>query len=204
MTLQAILPLGGVGLVFAVFIALANRRLWVWEDPRIDMVAAMLPNVNCGACGLPGCRAFAEQAVEGVIEPSKCSVGTDDVHKAIANLLGVEAANGGAAGCPAALRRRLRRRGDAGGLSRPRDLRGGGGRRGWRQGLRLGLPRARRLRAAVHFDAINMNDVGLPVVDPGQVYRLRRLCRSVPEGPVHPDAGRPAAPRAVPESARGR
>ena len=70
MTLHAILVLTGVALTFAVLIALANRRLWVWEDPRIDAVAALLPNANCGACGLPGCRAFAEQAVDGKVQPS--------------------------------------------------------------------------------------------------------------------------------------
>jgi Na+-translocating ferredoxin:NAD+ oxidoreductase RNF subunit RnfB len=46
----------------------------VWEDPRIDIVAQMLPNANCGACGLPGCRAFAEGAVEGRISPSQCTL----------------------------------------------------------------------------------------------------------------------------------
>src|SRR5512147_2585797 len=91
MTLHAILILSGVGVVFAVFIALANRSLWVWEDPRIDVVASLLPNANCGACGLPGCRAFAEQAVAGTITPSQCSVGSSDTHQAIATFLGVDA-----------------------------------------------------------------------------------------------------------------
>src|SRR5512147_1170659 len=91
MTLHAILILSGVGVVFAVFIALANRRLWVWQDPRIDVVASMLPNANCGACGLPGCRAFAEQAVEGKIAPAKCTVSSEVSRDAIAEFLGVEA-----------------------------------------------------------------------------------------------------------------
>ena len=52
--LHAIMILGGVGLVFGVFIALANKQLWVWEDPRIEIVSQMLPNANCGACGHPG------------------------------------------------------------------------------------------------------------------------------------------------------
>ena len=72
--LQAVLILGGTALVFAIFIAAANKKLKVWEDPRIDVVSAMLPNANCGACGLPGCRAFAEKAVVGEIQPSKCTV----------------------------------------------------------------------------------------------------------------------------------
>jgi Na+-translocating ferredoxin:NAD+ oxidoreductase RNF subunit RnfB len=59
---QAILILGGTCLVFAIFIAGANKKLKVWEDPRIDVVASMLPSANCGACGLPGCRAFAARS----------------------------------------------------------------------------------------------------------------------------------------------
>src|SRR5436190_11215444 len=57
--------LGGVGLVFAIIIALAYWKLRVWEDPRVDAVASMLPGANCGACGSPGCRGFAERVVAG-------------------------------------------------------------------------------------------------------------------------------------------
>ncbi len=91
MVLTSVLILGGVGLVFAVLIAAANRRLRVWEDPRIDAVAAMLPNANCGACGLPGCRAFAEQAVAGAIAPAQCTVSSEAGIAAIADYLGVYA-----------------------------------------------------------------------------------------------------------------
>jgi Na+-translocating ferredoxin:NAD+ oxidoreductase RNF subunit RnfB len=86
----AVLILGGVGLAFAMLIAIANRRLKVWEDPRIDAVAAMLPNANCGACGLPGCRAFAEQAVAGTIQPARCTVSSEEGLVAIASYLGVD------------------------------------------------------------------------------------------------------------------
>ena len=89
--LQSVLILGGVGLVFAILIALANRKLKVWEDPRIDAVAGMLPNVNCGACGLPGCRAFAEETVAGTIEPAKCNVMDAAGVAALASYLGVDA-----------------------------------------------------------------------------------------------------------------
>src|SRR5512140_336764 len=91
MIVAAVLIVGGVGLTFAILIALADRKLRVWEDPRIDTVAAMLPNANCGACGLPGCRAFAEQAVAGVIKASQCSVMDADGVAAVAAYLGVDA-----------------------------------------------------------------------------------------------------------------
>jgi Na+-translocating ferredoxin:NAD+ oxidoreductase RNF subunit RnfB len=83
--------LGGVGLVFAVFIALAYWKLRVWEDPRIDAVTSMLPGANCGACGFPGCRGFAEQAVAGKIAPAKCNVINADGAALIASYLGVDA-----------------------------------------------------------------------------------------------------------------
>jgi Na+-translocating ferredoxin:NAD+ oxidoreductase subunit B len=87
----SVLILGGVGLVFAICIALASRKLRVWDDPRIDAVANMLPNANCGACGFPGCRAFAESCVAGAVQPAKCSVATDEQRGEIARYLGVDA-----------------------------------------------------------------------------------------------------------------
>lgn len=81
--------MAGVGLVFAGIIALAYWRLRVWEDPRINVVAAMLPGANCGACGFPGCHGFAEQAVIGAVQPAGCNVLNDDGAAAIAAYLGV-------------------------------------------------------------------------------------------------------------------
>jgi Na+-translocating ferredoxin:NAD+ oxidoreductase RNF subunit RnfB len=165
MTLQAILILGGVGLVFAVFIALANRRLWVWEDPRINVVASLLPNANCGACGLPGCRAFAEQAVEGRMKPSQCTVGSDEVHRAIATFLGVDAG--------VAVRRvaRLQCAGGCDVAVSQAEYRGlatcaaaaavAGGGKGCAWGC-LGLADC---ALVCDYDAIAMSDTGLPVVD---------------------------------------
>jgi len=91
MILAAVAILGGVGLVFAMFIALADRKLKVWEDPRIDVVASLLPNANCGACGVPGCRAFAEKLVAGEMKPAGCNVANADQRDAIAAYLGVDA-----------------------------------------------------------------------------------------------------------------
>ena len=91
MILVAVAILGGVGLVFAILIALAQKKLHVWEDPRIDAVTAMLPGANCGACGVPGCRAFAEKVVAGEKQPAGCNVSTPDGRSAIASYLGVDA-----------------------------------------------------------------------------------------------------------------
>lgn len=80
-----------MGLFFAIVIAVAYRKLRVEEDPRIDQVEEMLPHANCGACGQPGCRAFAEQVVSGAMAPSKCTVSSGEAVQRIAAFLGVEA-----------------------------------------------------------------------------------------------------------------
>ena len=89
--LDSALVLGGVGLFFGFMIAMANRKFHVWEDPRIDDVEELLPSTNCGACGQPGCRAFAEAVVQGKEQPSTCTVmGAEDVID-VATYLGVDA-----------------------------------------------------------------------------------------------------------------
>jgi len=80
-----------LGLVLAGILAFANRKLWVFEDPRIDEVEELLPASNCGACGTAGCRPFAELLVKGEIEPAKCTVSSPDAIGAIADYLGVDA-----------------------------------------------------------------------------------------------------------------
>lgn len=165
MILHAILILGGTGLLFAVFIALANKKLWVWEDPRIEVVAAMLPQANCGACGLPGCHAFAEQVVEGKVQPSKCTVSNADRVLEIAAFLGVDAGDA---------TKRVARLMCAGGTDvaiQRAEYRGlptcaaaaavAGGGKGCAWGC-LGLADCAH---ACTFGAISMSATGLPVVD---------------------------------------
>lgn len=78
-----------LGTALAWLLALANKRLYVYEDPRIGEVEDMLPKSNCGACGTAGCRNFAELVVAGEIIPAKCTVNPPDVNAYIASFLGV-------------------------------------------------------------------------------------------------------------------
>jgi len=87
--LSAVVLLGGLTFALASVLVIANRFLAVEEDPRIGVVGGMLPQTNCGACGFPGCAAFAEALVGGKTMPGKCSVGTPSDHERIAAYLGV-------------------------------------------------------------------------------------------------------------------
>lgn len=181
-TFHAILILGGVGLVFGVFIALANKQLWVWEDPRVEIVSQMLPNANCGACGHPGCRAFAEGAVAGSITPSECTVASESVHKQIAAFLGVDAGSA---------TRRVARLMCAGGTDvavNQAEYRGlptcsaaaavAGGAKGCAWGC-LGLGDC---AVSCTFDAIRMSDTGLPVVDVARCTACGDCVEACPKG----------------------
>lgn len=158
--------LGGVGTFFASVIAVARRKLYVWEDPRIDEVNALLPGANCGACGHAGCRDFAESLVKGSAQPAGCTVASADGRADIASYLGVDVGTATtrvarllcAGGCDVAPRHA-----DYLGLQTCRAaaaVAGGGKACAW--GC-LGLADC---KVACTFDAIYMNEVELPVVIP--------------------------------------
>ncbi len=74
--LWAILVLAGLGLILGFGLAIAAKVFYVKEDTRVEDIAAILPNANCGACGYPGCRGFAEAIVNQTAESlSLCKPG---------------------------------------------------------------------------------------------------------------------------------
>ena len=74
--LWAFLVLAGLGLLFGLGLAIASKVFYVKEDNRIEEVAKMLPNANCGSCGYAGCKGFAAAIVKGEAgNLSKCRPG---------------------------------------------------------------------------------------------------------------------------------
>jgi electron transport complex protein RnfB len=157
--------LGGITLILATMLVTATHWLYVEDDPRIDAVEEMLPGTNCGGCGFPGCRPFAEALVGGKVLPGKCSVGSESDHERIADYLGVDV------GAEAKMVARLA---CAGGSNVARNhahyvglsscsaaaLVAGGG-----KGCFWGCLGIGDCEVACDFDAIHMNAHHLPVVD---------------------------------------
>ncbi|MBS9768296.1 MAG: Fe-S cluster domain-containing protein [Flavobacteriaceae bacterium] len=85
-----VISLCSIGVISAVILFVASKRFRVIEDPRIDKVEEVLPSANCGGCGFPGCRAFAEATTnsEQDLEKLHCPVGGADVMTEIATILG--------------------------------------------------------------------------------------------------------------------
>lgn len=69
----------------ATSLAVANRKLHVEDDPLIAQVDELLPQTNCGACGSPGCAAFAEACVKGNANPGQCTVNSPEMSEYIAS-----------------------------------------------------------------------------------------------------------------------
>lgn len=90
--LKSILGLGGLSLVFAVFLALAFKKLAVKVSEKEEKIKSLLPGANCGACGFPGCEAYAHVLAEatGEYPPNLCTVGGSETAQQIGEILGVE------------------------------------------------------------------------------------------------------------------
>ena len=90
--LLTIISLCAIGVVSAVILYLVAQKFKVEEDPRIDIVEGLLPGANCGGCGKPGCRGFAEATVKAPsLEGLFCPVGGAETMAKVASALGLEA-----------------------------------------------------------------------------------------------------------------
>ena len=165
LVVTALGAIAGLAFVLATLLVVADRKLAVEEDPRIDAVDGMLPHANCGACGFPGCRPFAEALVAGAALPGKCTVSNDAGRAAIAAYLGIDVgaeakrvARLACAGGSNVARNRARYHGLA--SCRAAALVAGGGKSCFWGCLGLG-----DCEEVCDFDAIAMNRHGLPVVE---------------------------------------
>lgn len=93
--IYSVISIGSIGIAAAVILYFVAQRFKVIEDPKIDEVEEALPAANCGGCGYPGCRNFAEATVKSAhdskhIEGLNCPVGGNDVMSQVAAILGLE------------------------------------------------------------------------------------------------------------------
>ncbi len=90
--LYTIISLSTLGLVAAIILYFVAQKFKVFEDPKIDLVEESLPGANCGGCGFPGCRNFAEACVKADnLENLNCPVGGNETMANVAKILGLEA-----------------------------------------------------------------------------------------------------------------
>ncbi len=88
--LTAILSLLGLAIIFGAILGFAAIRFKVDGDPIVEQIDAILPQTQCGQCGYPGCRPYAEAIAKGDAI-NKCPPGGESTIGILADLLGREA-----------------------------------------------------------------------------------------------------------------
>ncbi len=88
--LIAFLVVSAVALIAGILLALISHFFGVEEDQTVKAVRALLPGINCGACGYKGCDDYAAALAEGKAKPNLCVPGAEGVASELGALLGVE------------------------------------------------------------------------------------------------------------------
>lgn len=88
--LISVLVLTLLGMVFGLGLGWAAIRFRVKSDPVVERIDALLPQTQCGQCGYPGCRPYAEAISKDQADINQCPPGGDAGIRALADLLGRE------------------------------------------------------------------------------------------------------------------
>lgn len=180
---KAVGALSLIGVLAALLLATASRKFHVDVDPAIEAVFEALPGSNCGACGNPSCFAVAEAIVAGDKPANTCVAGGQSVANAIGGILGKDAGDvkavvsgrhcGGGINCS-------RSYGYAGVRSCTAANKLAGGPVACTYGC-IGFGDCMR---ACPFDAIHMDERGLPVVDLDTCTGCGICVRECPRGQI--------------------
>ena len=87
--LSAVAVLTGLGLGFGALLGVVSERFKREDNPLVERIDALLPQTQCGQCGYPGCRPYAEAINQGDAL-NKCPPGGEATIHALADLLGRE------------------------------------------------------------------------------------------------------------------
>ncbi len=87
--LLAALALLFLGVIFGAALGYASQRFKVEGNPLAEQIDRLLPQTQCGQCGYPGCKPYAEALAAGD-DINKCVPGGEQTMLELAELLGRE------------------------------------------------------------------------------------------------------------------
>jgi len=85
----------GLGGAFAIVLLIASEKLKVTVDPKIEQIHKALPNLDCGACGFPGCGQYAKALSGNPGLLGKCAPGGQQTSAKIADILNLQVSDSG-------------------------------------------------------------------------------------------------------------
>lgn len=86
----ALTALGSLAILFGAILGFASIQFKVDGNPIIEQINELLPQTQCGQCGYPGCKPYAEAISKGE-EINRCPPGGESTIQHLADLLDVEA-----------------------------------------------------------------------------------------------------------------
>ncbi len=88
--IAAIAAFSAFALFFGVVLAIAGRLFKIEGDPMAERIETLLPQTQCGQCGYPGCKPYANAVASGEAEVNRCVPGGERTMLQIADLMGME------------------------------------------------------------------------------------------------------------------
>ncbi|GAA04633.1 electron transport complex subunit RsxB [Photobacterium leiognathi] len=87
--LIAVIAVAVLAAIFGIILGFASVKFKVEADPIVEQIDAILPQTQCGQCGYPGCRPYAEAIANGDVI-NKCPPGGQVTIEKLADLMGVD------------------------------------------------------------------------------------------------------------------
>lgn len=87
---EALLIFLGLAILFGLLLGYAAIRFKVEGNPLAERIDKVLPQTQCGQCGFPGCKPYAEALARGESEVNLCIPGGTEVMIQIAEITGRE------------------------------------------------------------------------------------------------------------------
>ena len=88
--ITAVLSILALAIAFGIVLGYCSIRFKVEGNPVVDQIDAILPQTQCGQCGYPGCRPYAEAIANNHEAINRCPPGGEATINELADLLGVE------------------------------------------------------------------------------------------------------------------
>ncbi|KJG18292.1 electron transport complex subunit RsxB [Photobacterium angustum] len=87
--LIAVIAIVILAAIFGLILGFASVKFKVEADPIVEQIDSILPQTQCGQCGYPGCRPYAEAIANGDVI-NKCPPGGQVTIEKLADLMGVD------------------------------------------------------------------------------------------------------------------
>lgn len=86
----AIAVAAGFAVTFGLLLGLSAQIFRVRDNPLVERLDGVLPQTQCGQCGYPGCKPYAEAMARGEADINRCPPGGEPTIKQLAEILDVE------------------------------------------------------------------------------------------------------------------